>query len=802
MSFLRFIYFTVIFCTINFAVLSQNYGTIDSLQNIIKNDKSDTAKVNHYINLSLAIDENKNFDNEIYAQKALYLSEQLQIDSLIAKACFNKGRIFRRNNKNKKAIQYWKRALMRYEKIENLSAQANIYYHLGILYKDIGKYELSLQSHMYSFNLYEKLNNSKAIINSVLGVARMYWDMGKLDSAKVYYLQAKLFCNKYNDTINTGAIANSLGTIYQKQGDYVAAINSYKEAKEIRIKTNHLKSVSLITTNIGGIYSIWGQPKMAMKKYRNALKIAKQENYKFGMGYAYVNIGKIYSQRNKFTIARKYMDSALVMYKELNMSDGVSMCYRNIGDNFMDKNKIDSAIKYYKKSIGISKEINANNHLASGYLAIGKAYLLQKKLALSKKNIELALETAKNKGYTNICREIYLELTKILEQMHKYKQALYYYKEYTKYDKKIFNEKNNNAVRNLRNDNIRIKEEKQKALEEQEKIRIQAKSNMFKIYIQYLIITIIIIAIFLVIIAFLYVKSARRKNQLIESEAFLTKKNEEINKQKNILTEKEKALKESNTLLYNKTDALQKNKTELQSTIKELQKATEYRNKIFSIIGHDLKAPMGTINNILTLIMDGNIDSNKSKLMLSHTQKSAVSAHSLLENLLVWANNEQGKIEYKPKTHILNNIVKENINLLNDIATEKSISFKINLEDNLKMYADYNMVSTIIRNLIANAIKFSNNNDKIIISAKRKENFIEISVKDNGVGISKENLKKILNTDFHYSSKGTEGEPGSGLGLQLCFEFIKINKGDYQIISKEGEGSNFIVNLPAFEKQA
>jgi signal transduction histidine kinase len=246
---------------------------------------------------------------------------------------------------------------------------------------------------------------------------------------------------------------------------------------------------------------------------------------------------------------------------------------------------------------------------------------------------------------------------------------------------------------------------------------------------------------------------------------------------------------------------LETSKKELQEKVEELKKATDFKNRIFSIIGHDLRGPIGTISSILSLAMEDQLSEEKRQLMLSLTKESAVATYSLLENLLIWANNEQGDISYNSQNLYFRELVQDNVNLLKEKASEKSIELFLEIEKSLQVYADYNTVDTIVRNLLSNALKFTYKNGRIEISAINKNGFVEISVVDNGIGIGAANLKKILDTDIHYTDRGTHGEKGSGLGLALCFEFIKMNKGSYQIHSQEGQGTRFVFTLPGAVNQ-
>jgi signal transduction histidine kinase len=175
---------------------------------------------------------------------------------------------------------------------------------------------------------------------------------------------------------------------------------------------------------------------------------------------------------------------------------------------------------------------------------------------------------------------------------------------------------------------------------------------------------------------------------------------------------------------------------------------------------------------------------------------SAVQTLRLLENLLDWANSQTGKILFNPIPIKLNELFNEEFNLLNDMATGKNIELKSSFPDNLTIIADKNMIKTILRNLISNAIKFTHKNGKVEVKAMSDNEQVEISVSDNGIGMTKETMAKLFKIDANLSTRGTENEKGTGLGLFLCKEFIEKHGGKIWVESESGKGSIFKFILP------
>jgi signal transduction histidine kinase len=187
---------------------------------------------------------------------------------------------------------------------------------------------------------------------------------------------------------------------------------------------------------------------------------------------------------------------------------------------------------------------------------------------------------------------------------------------------------------------------------------------------------------------------------------------------------------------------------------------------------------------------------NQQKLnLLEMINISSETAYNLLENLLQWARTQTGKIKFNPENFDLSENVNSVIDLHCVIAQKKGVSLKNNIAPHTLVYADENMINTVLRNLISNAIKFSNPDGNIIISTNKTDGYVEVNVIDKGVGMSRESLGKLFRIDTYYSTSGTFGESGTGLGLIICKEFVEKNNGRIKAISSEEKGTTLSFTL-------
>ncbi len=222
------------------------------------------------------------------------------------------------------------------------------------------------------------------------------------------------------------------------------------------------------------------------------------------------------------------------------------------------------------------------------------------------------------------------------------------------------------------------------------------------------------------------------------------------------------------------------------------------KDKLFSIMGHDLRAPLNNILGLSELLIERvrKSDTGKSAEYLEIIKVSVKNTLALLDNLLNWAKSQTGEINYKPEKIDLSTTIRHVIELLDPIARTKNISLSQIASEGIEIYTDERMLKTILRNLISNAIKFTKSGGSIIVSVVLEQNQVQFSVSDNGLGIKEEVSKKLFKMSANTSSLGTANEKGSGLGLALCKEFVKKLGGDIWLKSKEGDGSDFRFTLP------
>jgi len=251
--------------------------------------------------------------------------------------------------------------------------------------------------------------------------------------------------------------------------------------------------------------------------------------------------------------------------------------------------------------------------------------------------------------------------------------------------------------------------------------------------------------------------------------------------------------------IHSSNQLILKQKEKLEEQYHSLNELNATKDKFFSIIAHDLKNPLGAFKHSTEILYKefDYLESDEIRLYIEELFKSSNQVLELLENLLTWSRSQRGKIPYSPVEVPLNFIINNNFDLLKMNADKKQIQLVNGLNEEVFVYADINMISTILRNLISNAIKFTIEKGIIkVYGQKYDDGYFQVTVEDNGVGISPENIDKLFRIDSHYTTVGTTNEQGTGLGLIICKEFIEKHNGKIWVESQLGIGTKFHFTLP------
>lgn len=549
-----------------------------------------------------------------------------------------------------------------------------------------------------------------------------------------------------------------LGVLKIITGDISEAIDYFFRVENLAVRIDNIRCQIDALNYLGIINYILDNFDIAISYSESALKMSKDNNYIEGESLAYEHLGIISIRLRNYDKALDYNTKAYELRKELDDLTVITEIYDNYSVIYNRLNDVDKAIDYTEKSMKLREQYGDVNGMGSNFMGLGSIYKSQNNLDLAidyyRKAYTIKREANDLRAFTAILRN----LSEIYEQKNDFQNAFNYLREFRAYHDSLFGE---NSRRLL------LRAEAKHLLEKQEaEIKSLREINSIQGKLQnFLIIIIILVTLLAIAIIIVYL----------------------INRNSN------KKLNEVNKKVLEQRNKLQKLNDELVALNKD-------RDKFFSVIAHDLRSPFSPLLSYSDVILT-EIDKLKKDEIALYAKNINISGkriYSLLENLLQWLGINSGKMKVRPKSFDLNTELPLILELFNDSASQKGIKLINNISDSTIIYADKEMIGIVFRNLISNAIKYSNIGDSITVSSDLKDNYVECIVEDTGIGIDEETLTNLFTTSVK-SSHGTNNEIGSGLGLLLCKEMIEKNGGSIKVESKINTGSKFIFTVPVSE---
>jgi signal transduction histidine kinase len=630
---------------------------------------------------------------------------------------------------------------------ENESVKANLLLQLARISNLVDKKE-SIGYYTQALQFVNDDSEKGAILDTI---GLYYLQLGNNTEALVNFQLAGEIFLQLNDSLWLGKIYNNIAVANYWLGNSIEALNYCQNALRIRVALKDMTGISRVMNNIGLIYQEWNLYKDALVWHEKALETAYNLNDNALISYSYSNIGQCYENLKDYDSALASYNTGFsyeVLKDEQNHTNSFFSLF--FGELYSKMNMPDSALFHFQKALDYANRINNKNRLAIANYNLGKTYFEINELDLAKEHLHKSYNSSVENNYKSLRRDNLLVFSRIAEKEEDILNAYQYLKEANRLDDSLFNVEKISKFTDMQ---VRYFTEQQN----QENLLLKQQNEIQEITIrqQKLKTRILIISgIFILIILFFIVRS---------------------------------------WVSFKKLSA------RLEKSEKELLKANAGKDKFFTLIAHDLKSPFSGLLGI-TEILSENFDQlppEQSKKMILEMRKSVSNVYALVERLLSWAQIQTGKIEYRFEKTDLFNLAEKVTEQLEASAKNKNITLEQNIRKNSFAVADEESVLTIFRNLISNAIKYTNPGGGVKIEATKKEGFMEISVEDNGTGMSAEKLKKLFKIAKIDSEEGTARETGTGLGLILCKEFVEKNKGKIWAESEPGKGSRFVFTLPA-----
>ncbi len=573
---------------------------------------------------------------------------------------------------------------------------------------------------------------------------------------------------KYSKGIATGI--HNRGTAKAILGQMDQSLKDLMEAARLREELNDIEGLCTTYNNIGFVFSEIGNDKKALEFYTKSLEYHRQSANNTNIGVVLNNIGWVNLRSKKFDLSLEFFYMALKANEEHNDERGAGASLGNIGTVYNRMGEHAKALEYHKKALNIVESYSDKIGATSINLFIADDYLSLKQFdeatAFAKKSLNLAREI----GYIGDEKNAAAMLAAIYEVRGRFQESTKYLKLVAKLNDSLFNIDRAEAIGKIESVYEIEIQQKENQMLKREQVLNREKINLQLIFLYLLIGVIILVSI-------LSISLYTSRKKMNESNILLQKLNKESNYQKEIIQIKIEELNEKNA---------------------ELTDINSIKDKLISVVAHDLKNPLHAIAGYAEVILnranEGFTQETLSYLRIIHD--NSIRGNLLLDNLLQWSRFQTRTLPFNPSPVSIKEIVKDELYLIQPVANEKQIEIRTNFDSNLSVFADSNMLRTIIRNLIANSIKFTRTGGFVKIAAVAKGKMVEFSITDNGIGIEPLLRNKLFSGEAGISTTGTSGEKGTGLGLMICKDFVERHEGELWFESQPGNGTIFYFTIP------
>lgn len=587
--------------------------------------------------------------------------------------------------------------------------------------------------------------------------------------------------------------------IFADKDDYYNAIDNFNKSKLIFEKIKDTLEIAKVNNGIGLIEINRGNYKSGLESSLAAISVFEKRYMFENLSSAYNNLATAYYKTDKFDKSLEFNFKALEVRERLKDTLSLTTTYRNIASLYSIKKDHNNAISYYEKVLKLL-ETNSNQNLKGEILPkIGQEYLNLKDYTKAAENLvagarfnrrsknqEGLLQSLNGLAELNLANRKFdlvegqlteaaiianelsdeKELLKNYELMMKldsakgnFQNAFMWQREYQKLKDKLYKKEYTNA--GLVETDYNASEKDEKLIQEQQ-LKDEANTKQIN---KLKIISYILVGAFALASTFLLLIYLKRKSRI---------------KYTRELEEKNKQIQEKNEAILSQS--------------KNLEEINVVKDKLFSIVSHDLKDSVTSIKGFIDLLKDGSLSNEEFNELVPELSENADNASLLLFNLLNWSKSQMESLEPKPEYFNIKEVFKDKIKLVEQKIEKKKIIL-VDETANDTIYADRSMVEIIIQNLLTNAVKFCHEGDVISISNSIENGKSLFYIKDTGVGISEENLDKLFKSNS-FTTIGTTNEKGTGLGLTICKELVELNHGKIWVESSVNIGSKFYVELP------
>jgi signal transduction histidine kinase/Tfp pilus assembly protein PilF len=734
----------------------QNLHLIDSLVTELSEQKSDSSRCRLMQEIAaqyLTTDSSVAID---FLDRSREIGERLEIKNCLGHNYDLRGEMHTHFGNYKQALVEFDRAMAYYAESDNDMDYYEVMKDKGNVHLYMSEYGQAMEYYETALDYYRRNNLPEGASKCLNNMGIIYKNRGQYVEALSVFEESIKLIDEDKEPMQVARGYINMGNVFVYLGRYERALDYYLQAIIEAEKEGNIKEYALCLLNTGVVQNKCGNYREADNMYRRALSMGRQLGDPILISNCQINIGTNYSEMDRLKEALEYVEKGLAMKTELGDDRAISNCQIYLAEIYFKMQDLPMATELFNRAIPAKEALGDREGLVRGYLGLAQVYFEQGKYQEAGRNTDRAIVLAQEINALEHISTGYRIKQEIAAIKGDYRSAYQYALDQSQVNDSLMGKSTSNAVMEMEfryRSNTLEKENENLRIQTSLNAEIMKKQNAFL----YAMVGIAILMATLLILGIYFFRRLRQSSLKLE--------------EKNLVITRQNI----------KLDNLNRTK-----------------DRMMSIIAHDLR---GTIGNQLTAIEvmhhleDGEQNGIDFKGLLGNLKHSASYSLELLENLLLWSRLDENKSFFHPETVDLARIVHNCISLFDETAKNKDVSVTQDIREGITIMADKIMLETIIRNLVSNSIKFSRQGGDISVAAEESRSEIKIRVTDRGVGMSKEQIDKVMNNGG-FTRRGTSNEKGAGIGMTLVREFTAIHRGKLVIDSKEDEGTTVTLTFP------
>lgn len=617
----------------------------------------------------------------------------------------------------------------------------------------------------------EQTDNDSIKASSLYNLGRLYYTFDQ-DTAILYASEARDISKKIGDRKMEANSLNIIGVSYLIKSEYEKALSTHFEALGIREALQDSVGMIESTMNLGNIYYRLHNSEKAATQYHKSLDLAQKIHHERAMSLLYNNLGSYYRDRwesfedeQDFKTAKDFLLKSKEIKEKLQDKRGLINTLLQLGEMYYESGEKQKGIQMLRTSLEISEELNDTEGKLSSLANLSDYYednnSISEALAYAEQAYQIAEKTKSNYQIAIAANR----MSYLSAQAQDFKKA---------YDYLLLKEASNDSVFNESREKIREEleiqyESEKKELENQKLTKDRALAELSLKRKNELLIITLVVGVLLIGLAW-YQRQINQKLRAAHNE-----------------------LKQTNATVKSQNQQIRQQAADLNTTNLALTQANQFRDKLFSIISHDLRTPFASLSNSLELWETSQLSQKEMDYILSSIASNTQSASNLLSNLLTWARTQMSSEKVEKVEVSVAKLISENQDLFAKQLDQKNIHLDNRVADDVKISTDRERLNFIIRNILSNAIKFTPERGKITIETDA-QNLKAILIKDSGIGMDQTQIESLFDKK-QYSTTGTNGEAGTGIGLMLCKDFADSIGATITVSSELGEGTTFRIEF-------